>query len=139
MNTIQPSFHGSDVQGDGATHGSILAPIRSRTGMLWLLGSVVSLAIGAWLLVGSQLFGIPSSAPAARSDQLSGAFVILMTLVSMTPRTRPLRLANVAAGGWLLITSWFVSGGSDVSRANSMIMGLMLIVLSAFLGKRRGL
>jgi hypothetical protein len=118
---------------------SILAPLRSRTGMLWLISSGLSCVMGAWLLIANHVFGIASEAPAARSDQVVGALILLTTAISLGKRTRPARIGNVALAGWLVIAPWFLSGGSTAARWNSTFVGFVILALSMFLGKRRGM
>ena len=124
---------------DADIAASRLAPLRSRTGVLWLMSSMVSLGIGVWLLVAAPLLGATRPSATSWSELLSGALTILITLLSLGKRTRAFRMAEIAVGGWLLITPWFISGGTWPSQWNASLCGLALIVLPAFLGKKPGL
>jgi hypothetical protein len=142
MKAIKPRLHALAHElgtNDTTSPESTLAPLHSRTGKLWLLSSCLSLAIGAWLLVAAPLFGVPAPSAGARSEQTVGALTILVTLASLGRRTRPVRMAEIALGAWLVITTWFASSGTWASRWNATACGLALIILSAFLGKRRGM
>jgi hypothetical protein len=139
MKAIKSSLQALGPAGDtGVVEESTLAPLRSRTGMLWLAGSLLSLAIGAWLLVAGRVLGVSMSTPGALSEQVVGGLAIVVSLLSLGRRTRPVRMAEAALGGWLLISAWFLESGTSASRWNATAMALLLIVVSGFLGKRRG-
>jgi hypothetical protein len=139
MKAIKSPAHAfASAQDIQAGEESTIAPLRSRTGALWLGGSVLSLAIGAWLLVAAPLLGVSMETPGARSEQVTGALAILVALASMGKRTRPVRMAESALGLWLVISAWFLESGTWASRWNATAMGLLMIGVSCFLGKRRG-
>ena len=115
----------------------ILAPLSSRTGILWLVGACLSLGAGIWLMVSSRVLGLASDAPAAINDQLVGALSVLVTLVSLTNYTRPARIGNAALGLWLLISAWFLSGGTFESRWSSTAVAAIIIAASMFIGQRK--
>jgi hypothetical protein len=109
----------------------------ARTTTWWLLGGGFSLAVGVWLVLSHRAFGLSTSWAVTRNDMMVGALSILVTLASMFRRTRPIRLGNAILGFWLLVTTWFMSGGSLMSRWNSTAMAIALILLSVPLGVPR--
>jgi hypothetical protein len=138
MKTLKQYTHSELSRRDPARlREDILAPLSSRTGILWLVGACLSLGAGIWLMVSSRVLGLAADAPAAFNDQLVGALTVLVTLVSMTRYTRPARIGNAALGLWLLISTWYLSGGTFASRWSSTAMAAVIMATSMFIGQRK--
>lgn len=99
---------------------------------LWL-----SVALGVWLMFAPALFGIHIEQPAADSDHLVGAIVIVVAIVALAEVARPARFLNVPVGLWSIVAPWFLSGSTSASRWNSAVTGLAIVLLSLPLGRLR--
>jgi hypothetical protein len=120
-------------------------PVRSNTwrprGMLWgFTGNWslwLSVAIGCWLMFAPATFGIGIEQPAADSDHLVGALVIVVAVIALAEVARPARYLNALLGLWLMVAPWFLAGATTLSQWNSALMGLAVFGLSLPLGKLR--
>ncbi len=101
--------------------------LRGVTGS-WSL--TLSIAIGAWLMLSPAAFGIGIEEPAADSDHLVAALVVVFAVISLAEVARPVRFLNVPLGLWLVATPWFLAGASASSRANDLLAGLAIALLS---------
>lgn len=110
-------------------------------GMLWGFTHSWSLwlstIIGTWLMFAPASFGIGIEQPAADSDHLVGAMIIVIAIISLAEVARPARFLNVPMGLWLMAAPWFLSGATRASQWNSAAMGLAIVLLSLPLGKLR--
>lgn len=110
-------------------------------GMLWGFTNSWSLwlatAIGVWLMFAPASFGIGIEQPAADSDHLVGAMIIVVAIISLAEVARPARFLNVPLGLWLMTAPWFLPGATSASRWNSAAMGLAVVLLSLPLGPLR--
>jgi hypothetical protein len=110
-------------------------------GMLWgVTGSWslwLSVAVGTWLMFAPAVLGIGIEQPAADSDHLVGAIIIVIAVVSFAEVGRPARYLNVPLGMWLLTAPWFLAGATSVSKWNSAAMGIAIVLLSLPLGRLR--
>jgi hypothetical protein len=113
---------------------------RAR-GMFWGLTSSWTLwlctALGIWLMFAPAAFGVGIERPAADSDHLVGAIIVVVAIISLAEVARPARLLNVPLGSWLVLAPWFLAGGTTASRLNSALVGAVTILLSLPLGKLR--
>ncbi len=111
------------------------------SGMLWGFTSTwtlwSSVAIGAWLMFAPAAFRIGIEQPAADSDHLVGAMIIVIAVIALAEVARPARYLNVPMGLWLVVAPWLLTGATTASRWNSAAMGLAVVVLSLPLGKLR--
>lgn len=123
----------------------VFEPTRPETwyprGMLWGFTGTWNLwltgAIGAWLMFAPAAFGIGIEQPAADSDHLVGALIIVVAIISLAEVARPARFLNVPLGLWLMAAAWFLSGATTFSRWNSAVMGVAVVLLSLPLGVLR--
>lgn len=110
-------------------------------GMLWgFTGSWnlwLAAAAGVWLMCAPAALGLGGQAPAADSDHLVGALVVVVSVIALAEVARPARFLNVALGAWLLVAPWFLAGGTAASRVNDLLVGLAVIALALPLGKLR--
>ena len=129
--------------GDNLEHSEHVAPRREESwrprGMLWGVTTnwplAISAALGVWLMFAPDVLG--SRGAMADSDHLFGALVIVVAVIAMAEVARPARFLNIPLGAWLLAAPWLLDGGSTLARANSAIMGALVIILSLPLGKIR--
>lgn len=118
------------------------APARTTTrpatwrprGMLWGFSASWSLlaaaALGVWLMFAPAAFGVGIQQAAADSDHLIGALVVVVSVIALAEVARPARFLNVPLGLWLLGAPWFLAGATTLSRWNSALVGLAVILLS---------
>jgi len=93
---------------------------------------LLSAALGIWLMAAPAMLG--TTGRAADSDHVAGALVVTWAVIAFGEVARPIRLLNIPIGLWLLAAPWLLSGDTDVSRWNNVIIGAALILLSV----RRG-
>lgn len=101
----------------------------------WSLG--LSAALGLWLMAAPDVFGLARQAPASDSDHVVGALVVVFAVIAWAEVARPVRFLNVALGVWLVVASWVLMGGTEVSRWNSAAVGIAIALLSLPLGRLR--
>ena len=110
-------------------------------GMLWGFTGTwslwLSVAIGVWLMFAPAAFGIAIDRPAADSDHLAGAIVIVVAIIALAEVARPARFVNVPIGLWLMVAPWFLSGATTAAQINSAVAGLAVALLSLPLGRLR--
>ncbi|MCG3117846.1 MAG: vitamin K epoxide reductase family protein [Candidatus Manganitrophus sp. SA1] len=97
----------------------------------------LSAAIGIWLMFAPALFGMEGGSGAADSDHLIGALVITTAVIAWAEVGRSARYLNLLLGVWLVVGTWFLSGGSTLGRWSDLLSGLLLVVLSLPVGKIR--
>jgi len=91
--------------------------------------------LGAWLMVAPAVLRRGGSA--ADSDHLVGALVATIAVITMAEVVRAGRYLNVLLGVWLVVGPWLLRGASGATRANDMLVGAALILLSLPGGKVR--
>ena len=66
----------------------------------------------------------------ADSDHLIGAMLFTFSIAAFSEVFRPLRAINFLFAGWLLLAPWLLEGGGLASALNSMVVGILVIVLT---------
>jgi hypothetical protein len=97
----------------------------------WSLG--LSVAVGLWLMFAPAILG--SEGRAAASDNLVGALIVTVAVISTADVVRAFRFANVLFAVWLLIAPWALTGASATGRWSDMIAGAAILILTL----RRGI
>jgi hypothetical protein len=92
----------------------------------WTL--IASAAVGLWLMAAPALLG--SERPAASSDQLIGALVVTVSVISTAEVVRAGRYLNWLAAAWLLVAPWILSGAAPAASASDTVAAIALIVLT---------
>jgi hypothetical protein len=92
----------------------------------WTL--VASAMVGVWIMLSPVLFG--SEVPAAHSDQVAGALVVTVAVISTAEVVRAFRFLNVLLGAWIVATGWMLSGASAAAQWNGLVAGLLILALS---------
>jgi hypothetical protein len=131
--------------GDLDEGAPVWEPQRSETwrprGMLWGVTSTWSLwlatGIGVWLMFAPAAFGISIDQPAADSDHLVGALIIVVSIIALAEVARPARFLNIPLGLWLIVAPWMLPGATAASQWNSALMGAAVIAASVPLGRLR--
>lgn len=128
-------FVGDTIDGGGpdgrtATYG---APLGAQIhGALWGVSVpwtlVASAAIGLWLMLAPAVLGFEGQA--AASDNLVGALIVTVAVISTAEVIRAFRLLDVLFGVWLLVAPWVLVGASLESSASDVLCGLGLMVLT---------
>ena len=117
----------------GAPAGRMFAPAAWGVTAPWTL--VASALVGVWVMFVSAVFG--SEVPAAHSDQVTGALVVTVAVISTAEVVRAFRLLNVLFGGWIAASGWMLSGASAAAQWNGLVAGLLILVLSLPRGRIR--
>lgn len=110
-----------------------LAPMFWGVTGTWTL--YASVTIGIWLLFSPAVFR--STGGAADSDHLAGALVVTCGMIALAEVGRAVRFLNVGLGVWLAAAPWLLDGAPAASQWNSTMAGILLIALSAPLGRIR--
>jgi hypothetical protein len=90
-------------------------------------------ALGVWLMAVPAVLGVTGAA--ADLDYLAGALVVTWAVMGFGEIVRPVRLLNVLMGLGILAAPWVLTGDTDVSRWNNVIVGVALMALSAPRGR----
>jgi hypothetical protein len=94
-------------------------------------------ALGVWLMCAPTVFGIDIAQPAAHSDHLVGALVVVVAVVCLAEVARPARFLNVLLGAWLVLAPWLLSGGTPLYWSLSALTGVVVALLGLPLGRLR--
>lgn len=128
-------LHGDTIDGGradfsdnfAAPPGAVLREmLQGGVGVPWTLA--LSAAIGIGLMLTRLLFD--TSGAAADNDHLIGALVVTFAVMALAEMARPLRLANIAFGAWLLLAAWIFDGYGVAGSLFTAIAGVSLIVLA---------
>jgi hypothetical protein len=85
-------------------------------------------ALGLWLRAAPDVLG--TQKPAADSDHLVGALIVVVAVIAMAEVTRAARFLNILAGAWLLAAPWLLGGAAGLAPWNSLLVGILVLVLS---------
>jgi nucleoside-diphosphate-sugar epimerase/uncharacterized membrane protein len=127
-------WHGDAMAGGRADASdnfeqSVGALLREMlTGVTFPKTLMISILIGVALMSTRLLFGTEGAA--ADSDHIVGSLVVTFSIMALGEVARPMRLANLALGAWLLAAPWLLDGYSTVAVATTLIAGLLLIWLA---------
>jgi hypothetical protein len=89
--------------------------------------------IGVWLMFTPHFLGYESSM--ADSDHLVGALVVTFSVIAMGEIVRAVRFINILFGLWIALAPFLLTGATRAAIINSLVCGLLLIVLSFRKGK----
>lgn len=92
----------------------------------WTLA--LSVAVGLWLMFAPAILG--SEGRAAASDNLVGALIVTVAVISTAEVIRAFRFVNVLFAVWLLIAPWVLVGASATGRWSDMIAGIAVFILT---------
>lgn len=127
--------------GDAERRSGVKQPAWALRPMVWGVTpsrSLVALALlGLWAMVAPDVFGIAIDKPAADSDHLLGALLVVVAVVAMAEVARPLRALAVPIGLWFAVAPWAMSSATTGSRLSDLFVGLAVIALSVPAGKIR--
>lgn len=110
----------------GASLGRLLPAARWGVMVPWSLAACT--ALGLWLMFAPAVLG--SEGRAAASDNLVGALVVTVAVVSTAEVIRAFRFLNVLFGVWLVIAPWALSGASAAARWSDMAAGVAIVILT---------
>jgi hypothetical protein len=96
------------------------------TNVSWNL-LLVSL-VGIWLMMSPAALG--SVSPAAHSDHLLGALVVVVAAIAMSEVGRAARFFNILLALGIIAAPWVLAGASTVACWNDLAAGLIVIGLS---------
>ncbi|MBY0496454.1 MAG: vitamin K epoxide reductase family protein [Cyanobacteria bacterium] len=110
----------------GAQLPALLPAASWGVSVPWSL--VASTAVGLWLMFAPWALG--SDGRAADSDNLVGALILTVAVISAADVVRALRWLNLLFGLWLLLAPWVLTGASAPARWSDMAAGAAVIALS---------
>lgn len=110
----------------GASVERLLPAARWGVTVPWSLAACT--ALGLWLMLAPAVLG--SEGRAAASDNLVGALVVTVAVVSTAEVIRAFRFLNVLFGAWLLIAPWALVGASTMTRWSDVAAGLAIVILT---------
>lgn len=94
---------------------------------------VFIMAVGMWNMAAPDVLGY--SGQIADSSHLVGAFIVSFAVIAMSDVARTLRYVHILFGLWLIAAPWILGADQEISRWNSVISGVVLIVMSFPKGK----
>lgn len=109
----------------GARLPALLPAARWGVTVLWSLAA--SATVGLWLMFAPAVLG--SEGRAAASDNLVGALVVTVAVLSTAEVIRALRFLNLLFSVWLVIAPWVLVGASTAARWSDMAAGLAIVIL----------
>lgn len=95
-----------------------------------------SALLGLWLMAAPAILGY--GGPARTSDRIVGPLIVSFALIAAWEVTRPVRRVTLALGLWLLAAPVILGstvGYGIVASANSLVVGLLVVLLSLVRGK----
>jgi hypothetical protein len=127
---VGDTMKGGGPDGRTQAYGAPLQPLLSaaRWGVTvpWTLAA--STAVGLWLMFAPAVLG--SEGRAAANDNVIGALVVTVAVISTAEVIRAFRFLNVLFGVWLLIAPWALVGSSPATRWSDMIAAGAIVVLT---------
>jgi hypothetical protein len=108
----------------------LLAAARWGVTVPWTLAA--STAVGLWLMLAPAV--LRSEAYAAANDNVIGALIVTVAVISTAEVIRAFRFLNVLFGIWLLIAPWALVGASTAGLWSDMIAGLCIVILTVVRG-----
>lgn len=117
----------------GAPVGALLPPAVWGVTLPWTLAA--SVLAGVWLMFAPAALG--SAGNAASSDNVVGALIVTVAVVSTAEVVRAFRWLNVLLGAWLLMAPFVLDGASDAGRWNTVGAGVLIIALTLSRGPVR--
>lgn len=97
----------------------------------WTL--LLSSVLGVWLMFAPAVFG--TTGRAADSDHLVGALIATFAVIAMAEAGRAVRFINCLFGGWVVIAPFILNGFTTAALINSIVAGIVLVLLSLPRGK----
>jgi hypothetical protein len=110
----------------GAPPAALLSAARWGVSVTWSLAA--STTVGLWLMFAPAVLGVESYA--AANDNLVGALIVTVGVISIAEVIRGFRVVNVLFGVWLLIAPWAVSGASTPARWNDIVSGVAVLAFT---------
>jgi hypothetical protein len=124
--TMEGGGRDERTQRYGAPLKALLPAARWGVTLPWTLAA--STAVGLWLMLAPAV--LRSTAYAAANDNLVGALIVTVAVISTAEVIRAFRLLNVLFGVWLLIAPWALVGASTPGYWSDMISGVAIVILT---------
>jgi len=134
-------FGGSQYEKDGSDERTptFKEPFwKNVRAMVWGVGlplNLVSTALlGIWLLFSEKLFTFPTFF--SDSMDVTGALIVVFSIIAWAEVLRPLRFINMLLGAWLIASPFVLMSGriDTLVVTHSIVVGALVIVLSIFRG-----
>lgn len=113
------------------------SPVRAMApAMVWGVTApwtlLASAALGIWVIFAPDVLGTNTAAstPAADSDHIVGALVLVVAVCALAEVIRAFRFLNVLLGAWLVAAPWLLSGFTLAATVNGVLVGVAVVLLS---------
>ncbi|MGI8892405.1 MAG: SPW repeat domain-containing protein [Bacteroidia bacterium] len=93
----------------------------------------LSFALGIYIIASPAVFNYSDAL--AYSHFISGALIATFAVIAMSEVARTLRFINILFGIWIITSPWILGYDNDVTLINSVIAGIILIILTFPKGK----
>lgn len=127
---IQALFFGGDLpafNNDEEKEEKHARSMTHGTNFRWNL--FLSAVLGAWLMASPSIISL--GVFAANSDYITGALVVVFSLISMAQVIRKVRLLNILAGGWLILCPFIsLATVTPHHQWSNIAVGILLILLA---------
>lgn len=94
---------------------------------------IINALLGVWTMVTPSL--LPAGQAASDNNHIVGPVIATFAIVAWWEATRVVRLYNVPLGAWLIAAPWVLGYEATGAIANSMVTGLLVVLLSFVEGK----
>ena len=93
-------------------------------------GQIFNIILGIWLMAAPQLLSYHGMA--ADNDHIIGPVVASFAIIALSGCTNAVGKYNIPLGAWLLFAPWVLDYDKEISIANDMVTGVLIIVFSLF-------
>lgn len=97
---------------------------------------LMSAGLGVWLMFAPWIF--QTTGRAADSDHLVGALIVTFGAIAIGEVARAVRFLNILFGAWLILAGLVLAGFNTSALANSIVVGIAVVLLSLPRGTTRG-
>lgn len=88
--------------------------------------------LGIWLCISPWALRFDLDATATRTAVISGILIILAEVVTLSVYRAWEEWVSVLLGAWLVICPWLLGIGAATTRANFVIVGLLVLALALY-------
>jgi hypothetical protein len=129
--TIEPSDSDAAAPTSRESFWKQLVGVLDLDAVPWNL--LPAAAIGLWIMAAPAVLG--TTGWAAASHHIGGAMVVTWSVVGFGEIVRPIRLLNLPIALAFVAGTWFLTGGTDLSRGHDVVVGLAIFATSLRRGR----
>jgi len=93
-------------------------------------GQIFNIGLGIWLMAAPQLLDYHHVA--ADNDHIIGPVVTSFAIIALSGCTTAVGKYNIPLGAWLLFAPWVLDYDKDISIANDIVTGVLIIIFALF-------